>query len=182
MIGYIYKLTSVHTDKCYVGSTKQSIEARFGKHKSTYKLWKKGSSYYTSSFVLFELGIDAVQIEMLEEIVFENIIELKDKERFYINTNNCVNLYLPNRTITEWRADNIEHNKNRDAEYYIVNKEYRLDFQKKYRLENLETIKKKHAEQFNCDCGGHYNYCHKLRHLQSQKHLNYQSAIAVSLS
>ena len=40
MIGYIYKLTSVHTDKCYVGSTKQSIEKRLKSHIKNYKKWK----------------------------------------------------------------------------------------------------------------------------------------------
>ena len=167
MIGYIYKLTSVHTDKCYVGSTKQSIEKRFYDHSHHYTYWKNGTQQYTSSFVLFELGIDAVQIEMLEEIVFKNIIELKDKERFYINTNNCVNKFIPNRTRNERYRDNPKKDLLNNKKYYEKNKK------------NINLFR---SEKILCECGIEITKGSKTRHLLSQKHLNFQSVIEVSLS
>lgn len=167
MIGYIYKLTSVHTDKCYVGSTIQSIEKRFYDHSHHYAYWKNGTQHYTSSFVLFELGIDAVQIEIIEEIVFENIIQLKDKERFYININNCVNKIIPNRTRNERYVDNPKKDLLNNKKYYEKNK---------------KNICLSRSEKILCQCGNEITKGCKTRHLQSQKHLNYQSGIAVSLS
>jgi len=60
----VYKLKTPHTDKVYIGSTSQEIEARFSGHARAYKLWKNEKHHFVTAFTLFELGEDAVTIEL----------------------------------------------------------------------------------------------------------------------
>ena len=52
-------------------------------------------------------------------------------------------------------------------------KERDIKFSKEYRQKNLERIHKRDNEKHNCDCGGKYTHCHKLRHMKSKKHQSY---------
>jgi hypothetical protein len=45
-IGKIYKITSSKTDDVYIGSTIQTLNDRFIKHKSNYKLYQNKKSSY----------------------------------------------------------------------------------------------------------------------------------------
>lgn len=74
--GQVYKISSEHTDKCYIGSTEQTLEQRFNVHKRQ----KKKSCM---SKVLLELG--ECKIEALEVLYNITKQELKIKEQYYLD-------------------------------------------------------------------------------------------------
>lgn len=100
----IYKITG--GDLCYIGSTTESINTRYGKHKDNYRVWKKGGKMgKCSSFELFEaFGVENCKIELLEQTE-----TLKEKERFYVENNVCVNKRIPNRSKKEYMETHKEY-------------------------------------------------------------------------
>tara|TARA_R110002153_G_scaffold244073_4_gene399502 strand:- start:64 stop:621 length:558 start_codon:yes stop_codon:yes gene_type:complete len=149
MKGYVYKIVDNTTEKVYYGSTIQQVSQRINDHKKKYALKntkckskeiiKNGNySYYT-----------------IEEVVFENKWELRNRERWYIENNKCVNKNIPNRTQKEYYENNkeeilknqknsikrkewCENNKEKMKEWYENNKEKKKEYDKKYHEENQE--------------------------------------------
>jgi len=136
MIGSVYKISSKQTDKMYIGSTIQSLNKRFTLHKCKTK--------YNINSCLSRLIVcyDDCTIELLEEVEIEdrNDIKLKQRERYYIDTNkeNVVNIQIPLRTMREWIVDNREHLRQYDRQY---------------RINNLQKIKDYKYTKISCDCG-----------------------------
>ena len=97
MIGTVYKLSSPHTDKIYVGSTLNSLRKRLYQHK------KKDNR--CSSKQLFKLG--EVSIEPLTVVEVESRRQLREVERQHL-TDNCVNKNVPNRDDRQYYQDNRE--------------------------------------------------------------------------
>ena len=94
----IYKLTTIHDPNLvYYGSTVNPLYKRKNKHKNKFK----NADYKCSSYKLFELGLDDVEITLVENVNCNNKEELLQRERFYIENNNCVNRQLPIRTSEE---------------------------------------------------------------------------------
>jgi hypothetical protein len=96
----IYKIISNFGDLVYVGSTtKKYLSSRLAQHKSKYKIYNTGTKTKTTLlFELFQL-FDAYKPENCEIILIENvnvnsINELHARERYYIETLNCVNKSL----------------------------------------------------------------------------------------
>jgi hypothetical protein len=143
--GKIYKIVSNTVEGVYYGSTADTLWSRFGGHKTDYNYWKKGNNKYCTSFKLIEAG-DA-EIILIEYFPCNNKIELKARERWYIENNDCVNKVIPNRT----------------------NKEYYQD--------NREKLKEYQKLTFQCLCDGeHYNLHHRARHFKTQYHItNFKS-------
>jgi hypothetical protein len=143
----IYKITGGNL--CYIGSTTESINTRFSKHKNNYKTWKSGGKMgKCSSFEIFDaFGVENCKIELLEQTD-----TLKDKERFYVESMVCVNKNIPNRT---------------KKEYNELHKEYFTNWNKEYR----EKTKEKRNTKYICECGGKYTHRNKSVHFGSKKHL-----------
>ena len=94
--GKIYKITSVNTDKVYIGSTCRLLEERFSTfenqegHEAAYKLCLKGKKNYTTSFEIFKH--QECKIEFIEDYKCESNSELLKRETYWINkTKNAVN-------------------------------------------------------------------------------------------
>ena len=77
----------------------------------------------------------------LESMEFEEKFELKNRERFYIENNTCVNIRVPNRTNKEWYEENREILSEKKKIYAKANKEKFDDYNKKYQEENKEKIR-----------------------------------------
>lgn len=105
MIGYIYQLNS--PNYCYIGSTKCTLNQRFNVHKITYM---NNTSSITSRKLFdddFDNNFENISIELLDEIDYNDRMELFKKERYYIeNFNNetktLVNKNIPSRTRKEY--------------------------------------------------------------------------------
>jgi hypothetical protein len=129
--GKIYKMVSP-SGLTYVGSTTQSLALRKGKHKANYLRWKQGKDESNiTSFRLFDEAVDNIDIVLLEEVKCESKEQLHMKERYWIETLDCVNKVIPTRTYSEYR----------NKYYYPANKEKLIMYQKEYR--NSEQNKEK---------------------------------------
>jgi hypothetical protein len=165
--GKIYKLTSEHTNKIYIGSTcKKLLSQRLASHNNNYKQWKKGNRIgYMYSFKLFDLGL--VQITLLEACPCNTKDELLSRERYWMEQNQDI-LVNKNKSILideEYKIQNIK--------YYEENKQIILERNKKYRNTNKDKIKEWGAQRITCICGSCVGLREKARHEQSKKHLNF---------
>lgn len=152
----IYKIINDEMEGLvYYGSTCNTFAKRLSTHKKNRDC---------TSRVLFEYG--KPQMILVEKYPCNDKMELKQRERYYIENNECVNKCIPNRTQKEYKEDNKEQISLQKKEYYQDNREQFLLQQKEYRENNKEQINKK----TECDCGGKYTHNHKARHLKSKKH------------
>jgi hypothetical protein len=187
----IYKL--VGYGKTYYGSTTQALNQRKGGHKRKLNCMSKE---------IFKLG-DDVDIVLVESYPCNNKEELHQRERYYIENNECINKKIPLRTINEWRKENKDKIKDDGKKYYEDNKDKIKDYQKEYynnnldlvkgklkeyrektkdkrkdydneyRKKNIEKIKLRNNEKKECECGEYYTRANKARHLKTSKHKKY---------
>lgn len=158
----IYKLTTIHNnDLVYYGSTVNSLCHRKAIHKHKFK---KGI-LDCSSIKLFELGINDVKITLVEILNCNSKEELLQREKFYIDNNNCVNKNNPIKTLDDYNKFNKEYyqkyyqlnkkikikkevneelkkeeKKNKLKEYYQLNKDKFKEYRKEYYEINKEKI------------------------------------------
>ena len=180
--GKIYKIVCDTTGLMYVGSTtKQYLSQRLDSHRSKFKGWKNGNhKEYTTSFKVLEN--DNFTIVLLELVNCETKDQLTARERFYIESNVCVNKNIPTRTQKEYD----EANKEKKKEYRETNKEQITEYQKEYRETNKEAIAENQKEYresnkekiteikktlFTCECGSTIRKNDKARHFNSKKHM-----------
>ena len=154
----IYKITSPSRGLCYIGSTTQSLSMRMSGHRRHYKHWLKGKGNYCSSFEV--LQHEDAKIELIKKFSCKSKKELHEEEGKYIKEIECVNKYIPGRTIKEYRKEKYEKNK----------KEI-LKQRKEYRQKNKKKIAEKKKVKYNCFCGGKYIHNNKRVHFKSRKHL-----------
>ena len=120
--GKIYKLTSIKTDKIYIGSTTRTLNQRLIIHRSK---CNNTNSHLITEFKDFK-------IELIENYPCNTKRELLLREAHFIRLlkNKCVNKVIPCRT---------------GKQYYEDNKESFLVNSKNYKLENKEIVNKKKA-------------------------------------
>ena len=152
----IYKIVNDEMpNMVYYGSTCNTLRQRFSEHKTNYNR--------CSSKKLFEFG--KAQIILVEKFPCNDRIELNQRERFYIENNECVNKNIPIRTPKEY--------KEKKKEWYEANKEKITDQKKEWYEANKERFNEKKKEKTDCECGGKYIHAHRARHFKTEKHKNY---------
>ena len=180
----IYKIICNISNQVYIGSTTQpNLSKRLTGHKNAYKRYIEGKneSYITSFKILEQNNYDII---LIENYSCNNKDELKARERYFIENNECVNKVYPGRTQKEYQEINKEIIKEKNKEYRENNielirekeREYarkHKEDKKKYRLENLDKFKQYNTQKEICECGSEYNLYKKKRHEQTNKHLNY---------
>ena len=155
--GKIYKIIDNTNGNIYVGSTdEKTLARRLSTHKCDYKRFLEGKRRNVTSFQIF--ANNNYNIVLLELYPCDSKDELHARERFYIESLKCVNIYIPGRT---------------HKEYIEVNKELVKQSQQKYRFNNKEKIREKQNNKTSCLCGGIYSNSHKTRHEKTIKHQNY---------
>ena len=95
MNGNIYKLSSIYTDKFYIGSTLNTIKDRLLCHELKYKSWLYNlNNEYCTSYEI--LKYKEYNIELLENYLCSVRSELETREGYYqtINFSNCVNTII----------------------------------------------------------------------------------------
>ena len=116
----IYKIVCNITGEEYYGSTTASLNTRLSDH--VYKV-KSGKTCCKSKQIIKRCDY---KIVLCEECPCDSIEQLRAFERKWISQNNCVNKIVPTRTATE---------------YYNDHKEERKEYQRKYRIANIEKMK-----------------------------------------
>ena len=178
--GKIYKLTA--GDLTYYGSTAETLNDRFSKHKYDAK-----RNVCITSKKLFDSG-EEVKIHLIENYPCNSKVELEDREAYFIRNFECVNERIPRRNIQEWRENNREHlleqmkqyrkNHKEDLaeyfkQYHKNNREVRLEKQKQYREANKDKINAHRSEKIECECGAVVCRGDIIQHRKTQKHKKY---------
>jgi hypothetical protein len=73
-------------------------------------------------------------LQEVEKVEYEEKKQLRERERYYIENNECVNMCIPNRTQKEWE-------KKFKRVYYLKNWDRLQAYQKEYR-EKKKKLKK----------------------------------------
>jgi hypothetical protein len=146
MKGIIYKIVCNETGECYYGSTQQSLNERMTCHKSGCKAWKLGNTGHSTSYDIIDRG--NYSYVLIETVECENKHQLHERERCYIENNECINHVIPTRTIEEYNNDNREAQKERCRMYKQTHqeemkkyREQRKDKTNEWREANKDKIK-----------------------------------------
>lgn len=130
----------------YVGSTKYTLNQRLIQHK-------KSSNLCSSN----KLNLNDCVITELECCDDSN---RKEREQYYIDAIDCVNILNTVFDKKEWREKNKEKIR-----------EYHKEYDKQYREKNKEKIKERNKLDWYCShCKCNVKKKHKSNHLKTQKH------------
>ena len=118
----IYKIIDNTNGNVYVGKTTQKyLSNRISTHRYDYKTNNKNGSV---SREIIKNG--DYRVELIEET------DDKTRERYWIENTDCVNKIIPGRTAKEWRKDNKESIKIKQAANHLRNRDKNLDKFKQY--------------------------------------------------
>ena len=115
--GKIYVIICNKTGLKYYGSTTISLSMRLSIHK--YMMNKTTKNL--SSFEV--LKNNDYKIELVENFPCQSKDDLFEREKYYIQNNECTNKRIPSRGIKEWYNDNKNEILQQKKEYYQSNKE-----------------------------------------------------------
>lgn len=133
--GKIYKIVCNITGEIYIGSTcEKYLSSRLSGHKVKFRMWKNGKTNYITSFKIIERGY--FEIQLIESVDCKNVYELRNRERFHIESNECVNKCIPNRTGIEYRETHKNEKHKYDKQYNKDNKDKIAQYQKQYYIDN----------------------------------------------
>ena len=123
----IYKIVG-EDGSTYYGSTTQTISRRLNGHK-----YAKKTTAYTKIISKMEFTI-----ELVEEFPCSSKQELEDREAYYIRNYECVNKYIPLRTMKEYHIDYSDTIKQYKKQYRIDNKDKQKQYMIQYRIDNRD--------------------------------------------
>ena len=111
--GKIYKITDVGYNKCYIGSTCESLSKRMERHRKQYKEYIKGrmKKKTTAIDIFNEFGIENCTIELIENYPCQSKEELFKREGGHIKATECVN-----------RQNRLQVGRNRSGNWTIQSK------------------------------------------------------------
>jgi hypothetical protein len=158
--GKIYKIVCLdeNDDRTYIGSTIIPLEERLKKHKKDKKRYERGAYHNVSSYPI----LHNCKIELIEDYPCDNEIELKKREQYHIDKNDCINknrAYITDEARKEIRKNNYEKHKENEIKQMKI-----------YRVKHNEIIKAYKSKKIDCECGICYTNQHKLRHFKTKRH------------
>ncbi len=166
----IYKIIDNTNGNVYIGSTcEPTLARRLAKHRSNYKQYCLNNYNHTTSFeILKNNDYEIVLLEKCNNITCKD--ELYSRERYYIENNNCINKYIPNRTKKEHYKDNRNEILECRKQYYEENKNEILERQQKYKDKNKYKIEEQRKQKIICDiCGSKISKCCLAKHKRTNK-------------
>ena len=133
--GKIYKITDIAYNKCYIGSTTESLSLRMARHRSKFKEFLRGDKVsHIRSYDLFnEYGVENCKIELIEYYKCDTSAELRKREGEHIKNTECVNKRVEGRTNKEYKQDNKDKIREYDREYKEQNKDKMKEYDKEYK-------------------------------------------------
>ena len=167
--GKIYKIVDTGYNKCYVGSTCESLSQRMARHRKDYARYLK-ETYPTviTAFLIFdEYGIENCKIELIETHPCKTKEELLQREGHYIQTLECVNKTVVGRSKDEKK----EIRKIKRREGYLANKKNEKEKAKEYYQNNREYILERRQEKVECPiCKSLFSRDYLPIHIQRKNH------------
>lgn len=161
MKGIVYAILNKENIIVYVGSTQQALLCmRKGDHTKPKSEEKKQPFHF---YVEENGGWVNFTFKILEEGEFNNIIQLRIRERFYYD------LYKPIGNIKKPYISDEERkqNKRNDAKRF---REAHPDYEKKYEKNKKEYAKKRCETTIDCYCGKTYKKQNKTNHFKTKHH------------
>jgi len=166
-LGKIYKIVDNTNESIYIGSTCEPIlSRRLAGHVANYKTYcgSENKKTFVTSYDIIKN--DNYYIELIELYPCNSKDELLKRERYYIQTLDCVNKTIPGRTKKEWNADNMDKI---------------IKYKKQYNNDNKEKIKKYYKEydekrstyrntRLKCLCGSTYLRRSYYLHVKTDLH------------
>ena len=149
----VYKITD--GELVYYGSTTSSLKQRLCSHKCP-----------NNDCETRQMNKDNMTIELIEEV--EDKEQLKWRERYYMENNECVNIKIPILTKEEYRLNGLKAKKI----YYQKNKELLRQKYKGFYDKNKVKYKEQKIIPYHCECGSVIQTTEKKRHFKTKKHIN----------
>ena len=150
--GKIYQVVDVGFNKCYIGSTTETLSQRMARHRRHYNEYLKGSKRRLErSMMLFdEYGLENCKIILIKDFPCNSRAELEREEGKEIlnNIDKCVNKNVVGRTRKEHYKDNQEKILQNKREHRINNIEKYKEKDKKYSENNKEQISERRKKQY----------------------------------
>ena len=176
--GKVYAIRSHRTDRVYIGSTCDALPKRLYAHRKDKKLYEAGKRCdYVSSYEM--LNYEDHYIDLVEEYPCDNKMQLCRREGEVMRaTENTVNRNIAGRTKAEWYRDNVQQIKQRTKKHYQDNVEQIKEKQRQYH--QRPEVKQHRAERHECGCGGRYATIHKLSHLKTKRHREFEAFVALT--
>lgn len=132
----IYRL--VGGTNTYYGSTCNPLFKRKHQHKASYESWLRGNTKYMTSYKCVEA--EDYEIFLVEDYPCESKEQLRARERWWVENNECVNKKIPGRTNKEYCENNKEKILERQKAYREANREKQLERHKAYKEANKERL------------------------------------------
>ena len=171
-MGKIYRLICGETKKTYIGSTAGTLSARKAAHKHP-------SS--TCEARIFKNP----KIELIENFPCETKSELLWRERFWVESEDCVNTRRPIISLEEWKQANTDYRNSHKETAKAYMKVWRAEhpeeakaYRSEYWIKNRETLKEKFITPFTCECGKTFQYGNKSKHNSTKFHKRFIQAVA----
>ena len=134
--GKIYKIVSNQTEFVYYGSTVEPyLTNRLSQHRQGLKRWLCGKNNYMSSFEIIKFN--DCNIILVERYPCSSRDELRAREQYFIDNNNCINKYNAYTTLNTKRAYKRDYCK----KYFVENKDKIAKYKKEYYKTNRERIR-----------------------------------------
>ena len=140
--GKIYKIVCNITGDQYIGSTVQSLCVRKGGHVSDSTKEKQKCMVST---IILRGNYDMC---LIENYPCTNKEELHKRERYYIESTQCINKRIPTRTPRERYLDTREQVIDESKKYYWNNKDKKKEYDVAYRLRSTEIRKQKNDKRY----------------------------------
>lgn len=147
--GKIYRIVSDVSSKQYIGSTIQPLSHRMGQHR-------KDNNCCESKKLFQEDGVENCRIILIENYPCNSKEELLKRERYYIDSMDCINQKRPlfyegeyEQIKKDYYEKHKEYYKELHKQYHIDNKEKLNELSKHRYQENKELILKKHKDYYN---------------------------------
>jgi len=99
-VGKIYKIIDNTNGNVYIGSTTQRLNTRLSHHKSEYNRYLNSKGRNCTSFEIIKNN--DYKIELVKYVIYKDRIELHQRERYYIENNDCINKNIPSRIDKEY--------------------------------------------------------------------------------
>ena len=180
--GKIYKILCNETGEVYYGSTIRTLSHRKNGHKQDVKKYDEGRiPTKCECYNIIKRG--NFTMSLVEEYSFDNIEQLRWRERHYIENNECVNKSKPVATkeeqkIKRWETEKIRlqkpevHEKKLQShrDWYARNKDSE---ERKQRKAESDKKYRDNCKVIECECGSSIKSNRIKDHLKTQKHQNY---------
>lgn len=167
--GKIYTITC-KDGEVYVGSTIETLKARFSKHKNK----NQTCSIYYYIRDNYNGDWSKCKIKLYENYPCNNEYELNRREGEITRLIGTINKCIAGRTKREWCEENrekiAEYQKEYQKEYRENNQEKIKEYNKEYYDKNKETKSEKNKQKIECECGCVIRKSDLKRHQTSQKH------------